>query len=92
MWVQTISWRSPFNGDSQRKVQGLLFIKQKENKWAPGQVYIIYLNLVVHGVVPIFLLVSLNLSIYRRLRYLTVNVHQEKLKTIQPNYDNLHSS
>jgi hypothetical protein len=38
-------------------------------------VYIIYLNLVVHGVVPILLLVSLNLSIYRRLRYLTVNVH-----------------
>jgi len=34
-----------------------------------AQVYIIYLNLVVHGLVPILLLVSLNLSIYTRLRY-----------------------
>ena len=35
----------------------------------PLKVYIIYLNLLVHGVVPILLLVSLNLTIYRRLRY-----------------------
>ena len=32
------------------------------------QIYIIYLNLVVHGIVPLLLLLVLNFMVYRQLR------------------------
>jgi hypothetical protein len=32
------------------------------------QIYIIYMNLIIHGMVPLLLLVALNVCIYRQLR------------------------